>query len=342
MSVVTCPGCNRAFTAGRSMCVHLYQSPQCRPKNIPSSTNLPFWLVPDELPYTLPSAPVPNEFDSFFHSDDGFPEADMYDDVMLDDPPQPQGDECLLDVVNFPQAYTTAQNYEAQLLKIIHTTGAPNGAFQSIMSWARSAMSEGYDFQPSPLAYDRQIHHLEKMVGMQSCRPTRVPVNLFRPDMEEDILDVVVFDFPTMLASLFNCPVLNKLENLVVNPTDRFAKYIAPNSKLGEVNSGSWYNTAYSTLVTDPDKDLLCPIIFAMDKTVISEMAGLSVFVILFTSSLFNREVSIDFFFVFTRVDTYLLTTVVVTSLDPQQISCVAAPCIYSLRKSILLSETVQ
>jgi hypothetical protein len=316
MSVVTCPGCNRAFMAGRSMCVHLYQSPQCRPKNTPSSTNLPFWLVPDELPFTLPPLPVPNNFDSFFHSDDGFPEADTEDDEMLEDPSQPQGDESLLDVVNFPQAYTTAQKYEAQLLKIIHTTGAPNGAFQSIMSWARSAMSEGYDFQPSPLAYDRQIHHLEKLVGMQSCRPTRVPVNLFRPDKEEDILDVVVFDFPTMLASLFNCPRLNKLENLVVNPNDRFAKYKAPNSKLGEVNSGKWYDTAYSTLVTDPDKDLLCPIIYAMDKTVISEMAGLSVFVILFTSSLFNREVSIDYSFVLMRVDTHVLTTVVCFS-DP-------------------------
>jgi hypothetical protein len=57
-----------------------------------------------------------------------FPEADMEDDKMLDDTPPLQGDKCLLDVVNFPQAYTTSQKFEAQLLKIIHTTGAPNGA----------------------------------------------------------------------------------------------------------------------------------------------------------------------------------------------------------------------
>ena len=36
-----------------------------------------------------------------------------------------------------------------------------------------------------------------------------------------------------MLASLFNCPVLSKLENLVVNPSDRFAKYEAIDRKLG-------------------------------------------------------------------------------------------------------------
>jgi hypothetical protein len=293
MSFVTCPGCNMAFAAGRGMCCHLYHSPKCRPKNVHSSSSNPFWLVPDETAFTLAPHDSAVENDFVFSSDDGCPEGDSDEEEMLVDGPPPEGDECLLDVVVFPQAYTTSQKYEAQLLKIIHSTGAPNGAFQSIMSWARSALSDGYDFLPSPLAYDRQIHHLEKLVGMQACRPTRVPVNLFRPDMEEDILDVVVFDFPTMLASLFNCPVLNKLENLVVNPTDRFAKYNAAGGKLGEVNSALWYNNAYSHLVTEPDKDFLCPIIFAMDKTVISEMAGLSVFVILFTTTIFNRQASV-------------------------------------------------
>ncbi len=47
-----------------------------------------------------------------------------------------------------------------------------------------------------------------------------------------------------MLASLFNCPVLSKLENLVVNPSDRFAKYEAPDCKFGEINSGLWYDSA--------------------------------------------------------------------------------------------------
>ena len=295
MSVVTCPACNRDFTAGRSMCMHLYQSPKCRQKNVGASTSNPFWLVPNETIFTLAPIDVANGNDYDCTSDDCYPAADVDEEQMVDDVPLPQGDECLLDVVVFPQAYTTSQKYEAELLKIIHSTGAPNGAFQEIMSWARSALSDGYDFLPSPLAYTRQINHLEKLVGMQACRPTRVPVNLFRPDLEEDLLDVVVFDFPTMLASLFNCPVLNKLENLVVNPTDRFSKYNAAGGKLGEVNSALWYDNAYTHLVTDPAKDFLCPIIFAMDKTVISEMAGLSVFVILFTTTIFNRKVSVFF-----------------------------------------------
>jgi hypothetical protein len=55
-SVVICPGCNQAFAAGRHMCVHLYDSPQWRPKNVLLSTSNPFWLIPDKTPFTFYSA----------------------------------------------------------------------------------------------------------------------------------------------------------------------------------------------------------------------------------------------------------------------------------------------
>ena len=87
MSIVTCPGCNRAFTAGGSMCVHLFHSPQCRAKNVSSTTNLPFWLVPDELPFHLPPLTDGNEQDSVSPSDSSFPIGDGDDDEMLDESP---------------------------------------------------------------------------------------------------------------------------------------------------------------------------------------------------------------------------------------------------------------
>ena len=45
-------------------------------------------------------------------------------------------------------------------------------------------------------------------------------------------------------------------------------------------------------MIVDKDKDVLAPITFTMDKTVISEASHLSLYVILFTTTLFNREVS--------------------------------------------------
>ena len=57
---------------------------------------------------------------------------------------------------------------------------------------------------------------------MQAFRPTTIKVLLKGDNME---MDVVVFDVPTLLALLFNDTQLNQLENLVINPQDRFGKY---------------------------------------------------------------------------------------------------------------------
>ncbi len=150
-------------------------------------------------------------------------------------------------------------------------------------------MKDKYHFQPYPQRHKSQICNLTQLVGMEDCRPTTIHVSL-EPDNLN--LEVIVFPFATMLSSLLNCPILNKLENLVVNPTDRFGRYESPDGLLDEVNSGQWYRDTYNQSINDPQNEFLAPIIFTMDKTVISEASHLSVFVILFTTSIFNREVS--------------------------------------------------
>jgi len=110
-------------------------------------------------------------------------------------------------------------------------------------------------------------------------------------------LKVTCFPFASTLASLFFDKDLNKMENLVVNQSDdgvhpeRFGKYVAPDGLLGEVNTGSWYQTAYSNMIKNPKKDFLAPIIFLMDKTTISNNAHLSVFAIMFTTTIFTLKV---------------------------------------------------
>jgi hypothetical protein len=291
--IVTCVGCGDRFGVGRSMALHLHWRPQCRPTH-------PIVCEEDVL---LDNHSFPSMDNRSFGSDLGDTElhsvvlngqesdtsADV-NDIPLEVVVNP--DHNLQNAVRFPQPYTSGQKHEIELLKIIQSNGAPNGSFQQIMEWAQSAAHDGYDFKPRPKQYERQIAHIERFVGMGACRPTEVTVPMYPNLQPDDKLDVVVFDFPSMLASLFECPILNQPENLVVNPNDRFGKYQSPDGRLGEVNSGQWYDTAYDTLVKDPNTDFLCPIIFTMDKTVISEMGGLSVYVILFTTSIFNRSVS--------------------------------------------------
>ena len=92
----------------------------------------------------------------------------------------------------------------------------------------------------------------EHILQMQSFRPSTITVQL-KGDNKE--MDVVVFDVATLLSSLFSDTELNKYENLVVNEQDRFSMYKAVDERLGEVNSGQWYRTAYHNLVSDPEND---------------------------------------------------------------------------------------
>jgi hypothetical protein len=92
---------------------------------------------------------------------------------------------------------------------------------------------------------------------------------------------------------LFNDPKINCYENLVVNPSNGFGKYESSNGRLGEVNSGQWYQNAYKNCINDPEKDFLCPIILASDKTTLSEIGDLHVDAIFMTTSIFNNEVHV-------------------------------------------------
>jgi hypothetical protein len=298
--IIPCPGCGLPFSEGRSLSQHLVWNGACKTAsftpNVVTQSIVPLFTEP---PHIGVSGSEPFDHQTDFGVNDSLDLSDeslgtgsvLSEEVNIVTHP-PTDVACnLQNVVSFPVAFTNAALHEVELMKLMHLIGAPNHAFQSLMSWAQNAAANKYTFQPCPQRYESQIKNLTGLVGMTSCRPTITQVSLEPDDI---VLDVVVFPFATMLSSLLNCPMLNKLENLVVNPLDRFGRYVSPDGLLGEVNSGKWYQDTYDQNITDPDKQFLCPIIFAMDKTVISEISHLSVHVILFTTSIYNREVSFN------------------------------------------------
>jgi hypothetical protein len=99
-------------------------------------------------------------------------------------------------------------------------------------------------------------------------------------------LEVVVFDVVAMLSSLLNDPELTQEEKLFVSKKDRFSKYEVLDSRLGEVNSGLWFDRAHQNMIKNPDKDFLCPLILDSDKTTLSEKGDLHLDAILMTTSM--------------------------------------------------------
>lgn len=197
-------------------------------------------------------------------------------------------------IVSNPFHYTNDIVHEINLLKIINDIGAPLYAYELIMKWARECYMSKYTFDSKHQTYDQAINYLENHLHFKICRPTIEPVRLC---LDKAQANVVVFDVKKMLASLFDDPQLNKYKNLVVSSPNCFSKYCPPDNRYGEVNSGIWYNTAYSNCVDDPQTDFLCPIILASDKTTLSEIGDLHVDAIFLTTSLFNLKVSINYYF---------------------------------------------
>jgi len=179
--------------------------------------------------------------------------------------------------------------HKIKLLKIINDIGTPLYAYKEIMEWAKDAYLSDYKFGSGQKSYKQTIKFLQQKLNFQKCQPTKLTVELYQDKMK---IDVVVFDVRQMLLSLLNNSELNQSQNLVVNKNDRFAKYEPPDGQYGEINSGTWYDTAYANCIENPNTDFLCPLVLASDKTSLSEMGDLHIDAIFLTTSLFNTHVS--------------------------------------------------
>lgn len=192
--------------------------------------------------------------------------------------------------------FSTKHLHEIKLLSMINKHQSPDYAFGEIMDWAKHASAGHESFQPTTKSYSRQMKQIRKLIGATHSGPRRVPVDIIVPGrlperLTETIkLDVIVFPFPDMLASLLHDMEVNKLENLVVDKDNPFGKCKFPDNNLHEINSGKWYHDTYAARVTEPEQQFLCPIVFTMDKTVISEQPEYSVDAIHFTTSIFDMK----------------------------------------------------
>ena len=196
-----------------------------------------------------------------------------------------------MDLPGYQTTYSSRREVEIRLLKLCTEMEAPLYAFEEIMQWARHAFNEGYDFAPTHATYRAQVDRLEAWMGMENQRPQEVPVTL--PGKRgNDSIEVTRFDFLTQLRSLLDDPVLNRDENLVLNPDDRFQRYVAPDGLLGECLSGSWYRHAWDEMEKDGICNFMIPIILYIDKTQLSISGKLSIFPVQMSLGIFTEKVS--------------------------------------------------
>ena len=191
------------------------------------------------------------------------------------------------------------QEVYVSLLYLMEKLECPHSAFEKIVEWARTSQArDDFDFC-NPLLHQstsnrrnfvKSLFTQTRLTHLKPNPTVPVPQAGFNSNDNHEA-NVVTFQFEDMLNSLLTDPELTCPENLVMNPQDPFGKYVAPNGLLGEINTGKWYRNAYDYCVKDPETDFLCPIILFIDQTHIDTNTHFKSEPVLFTASLFKRNV---------------------------------------------------
>jgi len=284
----TCPnpGCGKRFKVERYLRSHLTQSQQgCAQfllKQLASGCSAVDVAQVDVA--ISPQVDVESHGGSTDESDQEMflPVDDSGSDEDVDNTPIP---------TNIP--YTNSELAETLLLKILGEAHAPHYLFQQILQWGQQVHKFGYDFEPTRLDRPAQIKALKRMLSQHSevPEPITTQIALSAPQATASVHSVPVtrFDFTQSLLSLLHDPALTgDLSYLDVNTDNVFGKYQKDSTELGCVNSGSWYQTAYTTHIQDATKELLVPICFACDETTLNGMSRTSCWPLVFSTTLFS------------------------------------------------------
>ena len=165
-------------------------------------------------------------------------------------------------------SFTMSQKAVASLMLLLDSMQCPDYAFEKIMDWAHTSFQAGFDFNPQcstclgnlKWMYDF-LHNSRWML------PHLKTIVLPDPLPYASKLDVICYDFVLQLLSILQDKEMMTSDNLVLDLMNPLAMYKPNNGRLGEALSGSVYQQMYAEYVTDPSRQLLCPLIPYTDAT---------------------------------------------------------------------------
>lgn len=223
---------------------------------------------------------------------------DQNDDVTM----TPQADVTVQDIALSPQqreevrsqkggalVFSNEHRHMIMLLRLVENLNAPDYAMEEILKWAQKAYIEGFDFQDCLQTKVSNVQMIyNKVEDAERLLPTYV--DLHNMEGQQQHCRVTVFDFVSQLLSLLQDDKLMQWNNLAINPDAPLTKYTPPDGYLGEPNTAKWYSDTYDKMITNPRKQLFCPIIGYVDKTHIDSKSRFQLEPFTFTTSLFTEK----------------------------------------------------
>jgi hypothetical protein len=186
--------------------------------------------------------------------------------------------------------FTTSQQCITSLIYLLDAMECPDYGFKTIMEWACKSFEAGFDFNPKCKTrlgnlnwmYDA-LHNAEQML------PHLEPIELPDPLPNVKTMNVICYDFVPQLLSILQNKNMMSAHNLVLDPNNPLAMYQPHDNMLGEALSGSVYRDMYHRLVSNPSKQLLCPLICYTDGTQIDSLSRFGVEPFLFTPAVLSH-----------------------------------------------------
>jgi hypothetical protein len=127
------------------------------------------------------------------------------------------------------------------------------------------------------------LHNAEQM--LPHLKHIKLPNPL--PNMKS--MNVICYDFVPQLLSILRDPKMMAGNNLLLDMNNPLAMYKPPDNWLGEALPSSGYQDMYCCLVSNPSKQLLCPLICYTDGTQIDSMSCFGVEPFLFTPAVLSH-----------------------------------------------------
>ena len=189
---------------------------------------------------------------------------------------------------------TTNSEYKTNvdLLHILKTCNTPLYMFDKIMNWARKATwVHKFEFLATEISTrEKFIESLKKQFDYSSLEPTTFELTL--PGSKSKV-NMVLHDFKQCFYSLLSDSQLMDENNLLIDPDDIFGIPLSKQSQkyISDVNTGDAWRLAHKLYVKSDMSELLCPIIFFIDKTHTDLNGRLCIEQIRFTLGIFKQHI---------------------------------------------------
>jgi hypothetical protein len=178
------------------------------------------------------------------------------------------------------------------LLNILHTAaGSPLYLFDSMMKWAKTATSaHRMDFTKEIPKRETFIPLLINQFDYNLLAPIYKKVTL--PGSQAKV-EIVIHDFSASLYTLLCDDELMDISNLLLDENDIFKPPVKGNinTNIDDIDTGDVWYDAYQQYVKIEKLDILCPIIFFIDKTHTDNNQRLCIEQVRLTLGIFKRKV---------------------------------------------------